>query len=55
MKYGVYTYSMYENASEARTEAKSLYNRAPNASFISMIMRKNQLLQEIQMQVHSLG
>ncbi|PTJ51931.1 GH25 family lysozyme [Mammaliicoccus sciuri] len=33
MKYGVYTYSMYENASEARTEAKSLYNRAPNASF----------------------
>ncbi|MEB6201170.1 lysozyme [Mammaliicoccus fleurettii] len=33
MKYGVYSYSMYENASDARTEAKSLYNRAPNASF----------------------
>ncbi|PTI89109.1 GH25 family lysozyme [Mammaliicoccus vitulinus] len=33
MKYGVYSYSMYENASDARTEAKALYNRAPNASF----------------------
>ncbi|WP_323703309.1 GH25 family lysozyme [Mammaliicoccus sp. Dog046] len=33
MKYGVYSYSMYEDPNDARVEARSLYNRAPNASF----------------------
>ncbi|UDI79202.1 lysozyme [Staphylococcus taiwanensis] len=33
MKFGVYSYSMYENADDARYEAKTLYNRAPKASF----------------------
>lgn len=33
MKYGVYSYSMYEDPSDARVEARALYNRAPNARF----------------------
>lgn len=33
MKFGVYSYSMYENAQDARYEAQTLYNRAPKASF----------------------
>lgn len=33
MKFGVYSYSMYENANDARYEARTLYNRAPKASF----------------------
>lgn len=33
MKFGVYSYSMYENADDARNEAQTLYNRAPKASF----------------------
>lgn len=33
MKFGVYSYSMYENADDARYEARTLYNRAPKASF----------------------
>ena len=33
MKFGVYSYSMYENADDARYEAQMLYNRAPKASF----------------------
>ncbi|MEQ6029213.1 GH25 family lysozyme [Staphylococcus saccharolyticus] len=33
IKFGVYSYSMYENAQDARYEAKTLYNRAPKAEF----------------------
>ena len=33
MKFGVYSYSMYENADDARYEARMLYNRAPKAEF----------------------
>lgn len=33
MKFGVYSYSMYENVDDARYEAKMLYNRAPKAEF----------------------
>lgn len=33
MKFGVYSYSMYENPDDARYEAQTLYNRAPKASF----------------------
>ena len=33
MKFGVYSYSMYENVADARYEAQTLYNRAPKASF----------------------
>ncbi|MCU5746490.1 GH25 family lysozyme [Staphylococcus sp. SQ8-PEA] len=33
MKFGVYSYSMYENPQDARYEAQTLYNRAPKASF----------------------
>lgn len=31
--YGVYSYSRYINASDAKQEARDLYNRAPNAKF----------------------
>ncbi|UQS84706.1 GW dipeptide domain-containing protein [Apilactobacillus apisilvae] len=31
--YGVYSYSQYENPSDAADEARTLYNRAPNARF----------------------
>ncbi|TPR39068.1 hypothetical protein DY119_05240 [Apilactobacillus micheneri] len=31
--YGVYSYSMYESPSDAADEARTLYNRAPNARF----------------------
>mgnify|MGYP002655955896 FL=1 len=33
MKFGVYSYSMYENAADARYEARTLHNRAPKAEF----------------------
>ena len=33
MKFGVYSYSLYENADDARNEAQTLYSRAPKASF----------------------
>lgn len=31
--YGVYSFSQYSSPSDAKTEAKDLYNRAPNAKF----------------------
>lgn len=31
--YGVYSYSMYESPNDAADEARTLYNRAPNAKF----------------------
>ena len=33
MKFGVYSYSLYENADDARNEAQTLYSRASKASF----------------------
>lgn len=33
MKFGVYSYSMYENADDARYEARTLHQRAPKADF----------------------
>ena len=33
MKYGVYSYSMYESPKDARYEAKTLSQRAPKAAF----------------------
>lgn len=33
LKYGAYSYSQYSSTSDAKQEAKDLYNRAPNASF----------------------
>lgn len=33
LKYGVYSFSQYISTSDAKQEAKDLYNRAPNASF----------------------
>ena len=43
MKFGVYSYSMYENADDARYEARTLHQRAPKADFTLMIMNNKRL------------
>ena len=41
MKFGVYSYGMYENADDARYEARTLYNRAQKLH--SILMTTNNL------------
>ena len=50
MKYGVYSYSMYESPKDARYEAKTLSQRAPKAAFTLMIMKNKPLNPEMMKQ-----
>ena len=42
MKFGVYSYSMYENAADARYEARTLHNRAQKLNSMSMTTNNKQ-------------
>lgn len=55
MKYGVYSYSMYESPKDARYEAKTLSQRAPKAAFTLMIMKNKPLNPEMMKQRHKHG
>ena len=55
MKYGVYSYSMYESPKDARYEANTLSQRAPKPPFTSMIMKNKPLHPEMMKQLHKHG
>ena len=53
MKYGVYSYSMYESPKDARYEANTLSQRAPKPPFTSMIMKNKPLHPEMMKQLQA--
>ena len=55
MKYGVYSYSMYESPKDARYEAKLYLNVLPKPPFTSMIMKNKPLNPEMMKQLHKHG
>ena len=55
MKYGVYSYSMYESPKDARYEAKTLSQRAPKAAFYINDYEEQTVKSEMMKQRHKHG